>query len=375
MKDLQNILRRVRQLNAQHIPYVLATIVQVEGSAYRGPGTRILIESLQESTGSISGGCLEGDVRQRAVGLLADDSPQLLYYDYTGEEDFLWGTGLGCSGTIRVLLERGPTPGLTKKFDVLQTSAFDGEQVLLATVFSSEDSQRVGVGHYLSLDHVGTQTSDLKDEGLQKKIRRDLLEMSKREVRGQQTQAETHHYKDEGAAVLLEAVAPPISLTLFGAGHDAEPLVQIASTLGWHVELTDHRLPYARPERFPSAERVWLAPSGQWPEGLQLKPGSAALVMSHNYLQDQAMLRRLLPQPLAYLGLLGPRERSKRLLTELAQEGIVAADPQHLYAPLGLDLGGKTPEAIALSALAEIQAVLNERPAHSLRTEISRGRA
>jgi len=375
MKDLQNILRRARQLNAQHTPYILATVVQVAGSAYRGLGTRMLIESLEESTGSISGGCLEGDVRQQALNVLKDGKPQLLHYDYTGAEDYLWGTGLGCSGAISVRLERGPTPDLTKTLDALEASAFGGEPTMLATVFSAEDNHQTNVGQYLLINRDGTESSTITNEELQKKIRRDLREMAEQEERVHQTQAETRHYKHERAGVLLEAVAPPPALMLFGAGYDAEPLVHMAAVLGWRIELADHRLPYARPERFPSAKRVWLAPSGQWPDGLELEPGSAALVMSHNYLQDQAMLRILLPQPLGYLGLLGPRERSQRLLTELAREGTVARDPQRLYAPLGLDLGGKTPEAIALAALAEIQAVLNARPAHSLRTAIPNERA
>ncbi len=363
MKDLQNILRRANQLNAEHTPYILATVVQIEGSAYRGPGTRMLIESLAESTGSISGGCLEGDVRQQAVQLKEDGKPQLLHYDYTGKDDFLWGTGMGCSGVMRVLLERSPMPAIA----ALQASALDGKSALLATVFCAKDSIYASAGQYLHIDHSGAETSDINAAALREKIRRDLRDMASRQGLVRQTQSRPHYYEHERAWVLLESLEPPTSLMLFGAGYDAEPLVQMATVLGWRVSLADHRLPYARRERFPSAERVWLAPSGQWPDGLELPPGSAALVMSHNYLQDQAMLRVLLRQPLGYLGLLGPRQRSQRLVEQLAQEGIVAANPERFYAPLGLDLGAQTPEEIALAAIAEIQAVLHARTAAFLR--------
>lgn len=363
MKDLQNILRRANQLNAQHTPYILATVVQTEGSAYRGPGTRMLIESLAESTGSISGGCLEGDVRQQAVQLLETGKPQLLHYDYTGEDDFLWGTGMGCSGVMRVLLERSPTPAIA----ALQASAIDGKSSLLATVFCAKDSIHASAGQYLYLDHSGAENGDISAAALREKIRRDLRDMAMRQSLVRQTQSAPHYYEDERAWVLLESLEPPTSLVLFGAGYDAEPIVHMATALGWRISLVDHRLPYARDERFPGAERVWLAPSGQWPDGLALPPGSAALVMSHNYLQDQAMLRVLLRQPLGYLGLLGPRQRSQRLVEELAREGIVAAHPERFYAPLGLDLNAQTPEEIALAAIAEIQAVLSERGGNSLR--------
>lgn len=364
MKDLQNILARARQLDTQQMPYVLATVVQIEGSAYRGTGTRMLVESLAKSTGSISGGCLEGDVRQQAVQVLEDGKPRLIHYDYTGADDYLWGTGMGCSGAIRVFLDPTPAPSLA----ALEASALGGQRAMLATVFRAEDDNHASAGQYLYIDHSGAQHGDISGEKLQKEIRRDLRDMAKTQGLVRQTQSAPRNYESERAGVLLETLEPPPALMLFGAGYDAEPLVQIAAAIGWRVSLADYRLPYARHERFPSAERVWLAPSGQWPDGLQLQPGSAALVMSHNYLQDQAMLRVLLPQPLAYLGILGPHLRSQRLLADLALEGITAADPQRLYAPIGLDLNAQTPEEIALAALAEIQAALHQRTAASLRT-------
>ena len=166
---------------------------------------------------------------------------------------------------------------------------------------------------------------------------------------------------------MREVINPPVSLTIFGAGYDAEPLSQMATALGWRVRLVDHRISYAKPERFPEDAEVLLAPSGQWPPALELTGGEVALIMSHNYLQDQAILKHLLqpPKPLAYIGVLGPRARSQRLLDDLAQEGIVPSEK--LFAPAGLDLGANTPEEIALSILAEIQATLSQRPGTALR--------
>ncbi len=366
MKDLQRILKRIRQL--QEKPYVLATVVQVEGSAYRGLGTRLLVESLQQSLGSISGGCLEGDLRQQAAQLLQEQGQtRLLRYDYSAQDDFIWGTGMGCSGIIQVLLERMSVGAHLP--DLLYHCAFAGQRAALATVFASEGEVAVQLGQHLAFDGADFVLDQIADASLRAEMGRDVERLFSVPIRVGQPQAETRHYAlPKGrVSVLLETLEPPVELVIFGAGYDAEPVVHMAAALGWRVTLVDHRVPYARPERFPEAEKVLLAPSGQWPGNLTLAAGTVALVMSHNYLQDQAMLRHLLPQPLAYLGVLGPRARGCRLLDELRAEGFSPRDPQRCFAPVGLDIGAETPEAIALAIVAEIQQVLSERPGGNLR--------
>jgi xanthine/CO dehydrogenase XdhC/CoxF family maturation factor len=167
--------------------------------------------------------------------------------------------------------------------------------------------------------------------------------------------------------VFEQLIVPPPSLILFGAGDDAQPLVRLAHEVGWHVTVVDSRAAYATAARFPEANAVVVAMSDELGKELKLDGETFAVLMTHRFAEDEKLLRKLLPRPLAYLGVLGPRQRTDRLLAQLAEEGL-AANPdtlKKLCAPVGLDLGSTTPETIALSILAELQCSLTGRtPIH-----------
>ncbi len=166
-----------------------------------------------------------------------------------------------------------------------------------------------------------------------------------------------------------ETIAAPPALVVFGAGDDAQPLARLATLLGWQVTVADSRAAYATAARFPEAAAVHVAPATELAGRVALDGRSYAVVMTHRYRDDLALLRTLLPGPVAYVGLLGPRKRTARLLAELAGEGFVpdAAVLAKLHAPVGLDLGGTTPETVALAIVAEIQARLAGRGGGFLR--------
>ena len=391
MKDLQTILRRARVLDEAEKPYVLATVVQTSGSVYRGPGTRMLIEADLQSLGTISGGCLEGDVRENAQAVFADGQPRLLHYDATSEDDILWGTGLGCSGTVDVLLERLPQDAPFHYPTFLHGCALENRHGVLVTVFATEGKTKAAPGQHLILDegeqsglravrppHGGRMgAANARDDIADLELREIALNAASEilatlgDTRLPIALGYTRHYEltHGKAALLIEPLLPPIALYLFGAGYDAVPLAQLAGELGWRVTVADHRPSYARAERFPWARQVLLAQPGHLPEDLQFDNRSCAVIMSHNYLQDQALLRDLLGAPLAYLGVLGPHQRTQRLLADLQKEGIAPSDGQaaRLFSPVGLDIGAETAEEIALSILGEIQAALTGRQGGSLR--------
>ena len=370
MKDLQTILGRARVLDEAGVPYVLATVVQTSGSVYRGPGTRMLIEADLQSLGTISGGCLEGDVRENARAVFADGQPRLLHYDATAEDDILWGTGLGCSGTVDVLLERLPAGSLHYP-TFLHGCALENRRGVLVTVFATEGETKAAPGQHLILDERGNARADIADLELRATALNaaGAILATLDDTRLPVAPGYTRHCKltHGQAALLLEPLLPPIALYLFGAGYDAVPLARLAGELGWRVTVADHRPAYARAERFPWARQVLLAQ--HLPEGLPFDNRSCAVVMSHNYLQDQALLRGLIDAPLAYLGVLGPHQRTQRLLADLRSEGIAPSDEQaaRLFSPVGLDIGAETAEEIALSILGEIQAALTGRKGGSLR--------
>ena len=167
--------------------------------------------------------------------------------------------------------------------------------------------------------------------------------------------------------VFLEVLRPPLRLTVYGAGNDAQPLVRWAAGLGWHVTVVDGRPRQAMRARFPEAAEVRVVPLGEVP-ALPLAADYAVL-LTHNYAYDLAVLQRLLDAPTPYIGLLGPRTKAARLLEELGQAvpDVEARLHGRLHSPIGLSLGAETPEEIALSITPEIQAVRQGRAGGMLR--------
>lgn len=308
-KELQDILALIQ---GQASPLALATLLRVEGSSYRRPGSRLLTDGDRVLRGSLSGGCLEGEVLARAQDVLADGVPRLLRYDLRGEIDLVWGTGSGCEGVLDILVERldpaSPQPWLTWLEEVLQH-------------------------------------------------RRSLRLATRLEAGFDRRRLEEGESPKEGET--LESIPPPVSLWLLGASDDSRPLVHQAKALGWTVSLLDHRPAFARAERFPEADRVLAGHPAQQVPGLELDERSAVVLMTHNYLKDQEALRSLSASKAGYLGLMGSRARSRRMVAELAAEGIHLGDRFH--SPVGLDLGAEDPETIALAILAEIQATFQGR--------------
>jgi xanthine/CO dehydrogenase XdhC/CoxF family maturation factor len=171
--------------------------------------------------------------------------------------------------------------------------------------------------------------------------------------------------------VFLETLVPPVPLIVFGAGHDALPVVELARGLGWQTEVVD---PQARPaslSRFAAADRVTLARPEEVGAHVSITPRTLALLMSHNYSHDLELLRFLLASPALYIGVIGPRKRTERMLRELAAGEDAfrpeEADTARLYSPAGLDVGANSPAEIALSIIAEMRAVLDGRHGGMLR--------
>ena len=314
-KELQDILALLR---SSRTPLALATLLKVEGSSYRRPGSRLLTDGEQILRGSLSGGCLEGEILGRAKEVLADGVPHLLRYDLRGEIDLVWGSGSGCEGVLDVLVERMDPAASPRWLQWVEQILQDRQTLRLATSFEGDFQRR-----------------RLEDGG--------------------STRA------DEA----LEIIPPPVSLWILGASDDSRPMVRLAKELGWTVGLLDHRPAFARPERFPEADRVISGhPALRIPE-LDLDERSAVVLMTHNYLKDLEALRCLAASRAGYLGLMGSRARSAKMLAELAAEGLHCGD--RLHAPVGLDLGAEDPETIALAVLGEIQASFQGRAAGSLR--------
>ncbi|MCB2379077.1 XdhC family protein [Hymenobacter sp. BT635] len=367
MTELQRLLIAYDEHRTAGRACALASVVDVAGSAYRRPGARMLVTEEGQLTGAISGGCLEGDARRRARQTILQGRPTVVTYDSTDPDDDLqFGAALGCQGVVQILLEPLDFQNPDNPLELLRRWAAGVEApAVVATVF--------GMGGTGAAAQMGERLLLLADGGVEGNLTAgsELYEAILSDARAALTagQPATRHYAAGAGTVrvCLEIVRPPVRLTVYGAGNDVQPVVRLAAGLGWRVQVVDGRPNQAQALRFPEAEDVRVLPLAQ----IEAEPHdtSFALLMTHNYYYDLAVLRHLLAAPTRYIGLLGPRKKYERLLDELQQDVPDAARQLagRLYSPIGLNLGGETPEEIALSIVAEIQAVLAGRPAGFLR--------
>lgn len=340
----------------------LATVVDVEGSGYRRPGARMLIVEDGRTAGAISGGCLERDVCEHALRAMAARAPLLVTYDTASDADIVWGLGLGCNGMVRVLIE--PLQGnAAAHLDFLMRLTHERRAGAAALIFAVDGKEDVRVGDRWFLDQEGTE------ERTTHGIAVGIVDDAKAVLRSQRSCVRRYQSPAGNVDALIEFVQPPPSLLIFGAGYDALPVMRFARVLGWGVTIVDNQCSSQTAERFRDADQVVLRRAEEAFAHLAIDRQTEAIVMAHNYLHDKEALRALISSPARYIGCLGPRKRSERMLRELREEGSIF-NPQQLarvHAPIGLDIGAETPEEIALSILAEIRAALAGREGASLK--------
>jgi xanthine dehydrogenase accessory factor len=341
MSELKQILDLWKRAGAAQEEICLATVVAIEGSAYRRPGARMLLTASGLRAGTISGGCLEAEVAKKAWWL-TENGPSIQRYSSFFDDDGDMPYGLGCGGTVIVLLERGEAATQT-----LAALAHSVEQRTDSVIVTSASKEAPGTALILG---------DAGDALYVRDASRELAAMAGEALRS----GKSSHVAD----YFVELVAPPPALILFGAGDDTLPLLEFAAALGWHVTVADDRSNLARPERFPLAAVVQNLDAAL----AQATPEQAAVIMTHSYEQDRKVLGTLLARQMKYIGILGPRRRTERLLGDVAPapELTPAECLARLHTPVGLDLGGHSPAAIALAIAAELQAAFAGREARKL---------
>jgi xanthine dehydrogenase accessory factor len=329
----------------------LAAVVHTNGSTYRKPGALMLIAANGEYAGLLSGGCLESDLHEHALQVMASGKAKLITYDTGSSDDLLWGLGVGCEGVMQILLLRAGLDNGWQPLALFSAAYQQHERVAAAVVVASPDSALPPGAIVMSDGHPGGHSVPLPlQDGIQNLLTR-ALETGRPSTLGGHTEA---------LRVLALPLALPPRLLLLGGGPDAQPLVDLAARLSWHITVHDHRSAYAQSVRFPHAEQVLLGRPETLAQTLDLGRFDAAVVMSHHLSSDLAYLRALSASRIPYIGLLGPANRREKLLGDLGADA--AGLNGRLRSPIGLDIGGRAPESIALSIVAEIHARLHGTP-------------
>lgn len=362
MKEIKQIIHAYELACKKQQKAALATVVHVAGSSYRAPGARMLITEDGMLTGAISGGCLEGDALRKALMVMMQGKPLLTTYDTSDEEDAVIGVGLGCNGIIQVLIEPIIPEDATNPILLLQHIVLKRQAVVLVTFFSLHNkwSEQQGTRLLLKADKNFLGPDNLLPSAI--KDAENILE---------QKESIFIEYPNDGHPVsaFYEYIPPPVSIIVAGAGNDVFPLVQIGEVLGWDITLVDGRPVYANTQRFPACRLIVADPESALRE-LVIDDQTAVVLMTHNYNYDKALLKALITMPVNYIGMLGPRKKLSRMLTEYEEEGIKVTEEQlsRVYSPVGLDIGAETAEEIALAVLAEIKAVFAGRSGVYLRS-------
>ena len=356
MKERKEIVKAYDEAVQSGKNVALASLVHLDGSSYRRPGARMLVNDEGELTGAISGGCLEGDALRKAMYALSQQRSMLVTYDTSDEDDMTIGIQLGCAGVIQVLFEPIDPTKQDNPIQLIRKALAIRQEAVMVTLFNLSNKHADQPGTCLLMESNGTISGAIPIQGMEKIVMEDvqLVMRNKKSL--------FREYQADGISMtaFIEFLQPSISLVVVGAGNDAVPMMQIADTLGWDVRIVDGRNTHARPERFVAACQVLVSKPEALLDQLHIDSSTVFVMMTHNYNYDISILKALLPTQTPYIGMLGPQKKLDRMLDESRQEGIQLDEAMlsKVYGPTGLEIGAETPEEIALSIIAEIQAVM-----------------
>ena len=355
------VLDAVRDAVADDRPAVVATVVDVEGSAYRRPGAKMLVEPTGSGHGHITAGCLEDEVFDLASDVLDAGEPRIETYDLTADDDNdVWGMGVGCNGLIEVLLEP-----LTETYRPAVEAFFGGRDVAVVTVIDGDRTvfEQGDRAYY----HPDTGRLTAPDGSETTEWPAASLSGPAAELAGRGA-ADTVTVGD-GVEVFVDGLAAPQELVVFGTGHDVGPVTEFAAKNDFRVTVVGFRGAVDLAGKFPAADRVVTTSPPTIAEDLDLDGRTHAVVMTHNFVDDRLTVQSLLEADVPYIGLMGPRERFEEMLEAFEEAGDpLDGDLSTLYTPVGLDLGGGSPFQIAHSIVAEVLAVSNGRTPRHLKT-------
>ncbi|MBM4763648.1 XdhC/CoxI family protein [Bacillus sp. B15-48] len=342
---MHEIYEEIIRCKESGINGVLGTIVSTKGSTYQKTGTKCFISEDGKLTGLMSGGCVEGDLAMIANEVIENEHEKIVHYDFMDDGDLIWGLGLGCNGKMNIFLEPYLPERKPEKAQVIEEWFRLGQEKTTDSIviIDSEDKGLIGKRWVIR-----DEQKDLRAISYQE-VAADYLDQ-----KGLQPATKTLEVGGKSVDVFYDYISPPLHLAVYGAGPDAVPLVRIAKELKWRVTVMDHRPKYINKDNFPLANSLIQYPSGETPN-LEIDDNTYIVLMSHHFIQDQLMFEKIIHSPAAYIGLLGPRKRTMEL-----SKGIVFEDTETLkkiHSPIGLDIGSKTPEEIALSIIAEITLV------------------
>lgn len=341
LRHLLDIIR-MHCVSSDEIEIALATIVKVTGSAYLREGAKMIVTRNGKTDGILSPGCLEEDLRARVDEVFLTGKPQIYTYNTNSEDDLLWGTGTGCNGEIDIFVEpiswETVPLGSDRPILPLLSDLLDNRHEIAAV----KCIQGAPLSAMLLVTDYGQTFGGLGDSELEENIGRTAKELLQHGERSLLIQI-----PEQDSVFFIERYVPVDRLFVFGAGADAEPLVELAGRLGFHITLIDPRDTRCIKEQFSSAHEFIVSHPDKAFQQLDIDHRDFVVVMTHHFERDREILTELTRMKPYYLGVLGPSRRTKLLLDS-------DQIPDFIRSPVGLSIGAIGPEEIAVSIMAEM---------------------
>ncbi|MFJ2826539.1 XdhC family protein [Streptomyces sp. NPDC087263] len=334
--------------------FAVALVTAVEGSAPQRPGAMFVRGPDGEALGGISGGCLDATLYELAGEVLADGRAQVVRFD--SDSDDVFEPGLLCGGSMEVLVRR-VDPGADEAFAAALASLARGASVTLALTVDTVHPEHLGSTLVITPESVsGTLGAEKWDR-----------ECLRRRAAGDSGVLHMTNDSRERISFFLHQISTPPRMLLYGAVDFTRALSQLGAFLGYRVTVCDARAVFAIPERFPYAHEVVVDRPARHLGSVGTDRDTVVVSLTHDPKFDIPLLREALRRPLAYVGAIGSRRTCAERSRSLIAAGVTERQLARLRAPVGLDLGGLSPEETALSIAAEVVAVRHGRPATPLR--------
>lgn len=355
------VLDRANRLRAENTKAAIATLVEVEGSAYRRPGAKLLVTHDGEGTGAITAGCLANELARLSKSVIESGNTRLDSFDLQREDDSI-GLGIGCNGSVEILIEP-----LDDSYATALSAYASRERGSLLTVLEGAKEELGGErGWYHEVDGFepvrGEWPSWLQGQVIER--------ASERAERGgaETIQIEGPH---GSVRVYIDGIVPPPRLLVIGTGNDVPPLVKMGSYAGFEVSVVGYRSENAVKDAFSAASSVHATTPRDLSDVVEIGDDTYCVVMTHNFADDQVTIERLLETPSPYIGIVSSKSRARNLITAIKDDtsDSTPIEQNRIYAPIGLDLGGGAPSQIALSIVSEVMSVCNERSPGHLRDQ------
>lgn len=322
--DIYEILDYVCQYPGKK---VLATIIDVQGSAYKRAGSTMLFHEDGLQVGLLSGGCLEEDVFERVKPFFYEPSSTIITYDLSAEDDLSWGQGAGCNGKIKIVVET-VTSQVYKDIQKVRTLVNNGVNIVHIKRFSKSNEITDYLFHTEFGENFGNWNGALPTIT-------NVADNS------------TLLFDNQGDRLFFQKILARPRLIIYGAGVDAIPLAQLAQYTGLQVIIADWRPAFCNKRHFPFAYKTVIATPNEFVSSFSFTTSDSVVLMTHNYEKDKQLIELLVEKKLGYLGILGSKTRAERLLRGMDI-------PEWVHFPVGLSIGAEGPQEIAISVIAEL---------------------